>query len=511
MKELVTTEVTEQYISDMRLLEVKPGGQSLFEACSNSIVLFSKYMLGFKLRAWQIDFLSRIQKAVSGDYWTREFSVNTSRQIGKSTSLAILSLWVCVFNKVPGTVHNNSIVGIISASDVQSKKLLYEINKLINIGDVFMDKYSRKGFFSELVDAKEPNNTTTVTFKPGFGDDYLLCGSKSGSVIKSYPPTSGVLGETFTVVMIDEAGKTDKISDTFFYDYIYPTGNSTDAIRVYTSTPWVLSGFFYELIDPEGQKDSHSCERLQFTVDAIKLEDEKYYDTVMRIVNQMNADGKVDEVQRAYYCRFIKGQTSYFNPEKVGALFDEGHERLESFSGECDLGVDFGGQTTSKTVLTISYLDDKGFIHRIYHKVYEVGKDDSIIDDIVVLKKYFNIQRIVPDDCPQGDYLIRDMKDKGWDVHPMNFRTDKTKKYGAFRSKLNRGQVLGYEDAGLKTEMYALEFVEGARNTIIKHAPGYSDDLIDSFLLSCYFYLNDVVGGNFYDMDDYVDSSGKWW
>ena len=72
----------------------------------------------------------------------------------------------------------------------------------------------------------------------------MLAGSKVGSVIKSYPPTTGVLGETFTIVVIDEAGLSEKISDQFFYETVYPTGNKNNAIRIYTSTPWVPSGFF---------------------------------------------------------------------------------------------------------------------------------------------------------------------------------------------------------------------------------------------------------------------------
>ena len=46
-------------------------------------------------------------------------------------------------------------------------------------------------------------------------------------------------------------------------------------------------------------------------------------------------------------------------------------------------------------------------------------------------------------------------------------------------------------DADLNTEMLALENKQGKTNSLIEHAPGYTDDRIDSWLLSCYHYLRD--------------------
>jgi len=360
--------------------------------------------------------------------------------------------------------------------------------------------------FTDLLDDSQANNTSTISLKPykeQIHGDYLLKGTLSGSVIKTYPPTSKVLGETFTVVIIDEAGKTDKITDEFFYEYMYPTGNSTDAIRIYISTPWVCSGFFYRMVDPDNIYSDIDTNVMVFTIDAIKLENEKYYNTVMKTVIQMDKDGKKDEVQRAYYCRFVKGEKSaYFDPEKVFTIFDQQYEPIDTYKGKCDMGVDFGGQRTSKTVITISELTEDNVIRRLYKKVYEVGQDDGLIDDIANLKKDFNIQRIIVDDCPQGDYLIRKMKDKGWDIQPMNFRQEKVKKYGAFRSAVNRERVKSFEDEILKTEMLALEFGQGAQSSVIKHAPGYSDDEIDSFLMSTYFFIEDEDAVTFFGWND---------
>jgi hypothetical protein len=243
-----------------------------------------------------------------------------------------------------------------------------------------------------------------------------------------------------------------------------------------------------------------------FSVNAIELENPKYYETVKKTIDQMNRDGKIDEVQRAYYCRFVRGEKSFFNQDKVFGMFDKSYSMLNSYIQECDMGVDFGGKVSSKTVITISTLTKDNRKMRLYHKSYPVDGDESLLDDISELLKKFNIQRIIPDECPQGAYLIREMVNRGWNVHPMNFRSDKVKKYGAFRAALNREEVVSYEDSDLKTEMVALEQSEGNRQSNIMHAPGYNDDLIDAFVMSCYFYVEEEDSFQYYDLNDYGDN-----
>lgn len=506
---LQETIVDEQFRKEMARFLEKPEGKSLFEACSESVILFAKYMLGINLYSWQVKFLHSINQAVNGGYWTKEFLALTSRQIGKSTAVAILSLWAATFNKKPGGTGNSTLIGVISASDQQAKKLLLEIKKLMRIGGIYMKKtYGEQfeKFFDKLLDEHEANNTTTITFKnynPEIHGDYLLKDSYVGSTIKSYPPTSVVLGETFTILVEDEAGKSERITDQFHDEYASPTGDAFGAIRIYTSTPWTLSGFFYRLADPENMLPEHSYERFMFSCDAIREENPEQYSNIQTKIKGMVLNGKKAEVDRAYYCRFVKGEKTYFDPEKVRALFTEDYEMVHEFKGECDLGVDFGGKTVSRSVITISRTDDEGNIHRLYHKTYPVNEDDSLMEDIAQLMKDFNVQRIIPDECPQGDYLIREMKDNGWNVHPMNFRKEKVKKYGAFRAALNRGVIHSYRDDDLQEEMNAMETSEGSSHSIIKHAPGYTDDLIDSFVMSAYFFVQDEDSFKYYDLDDY--------
>ena len=500
--------VDEVFVEAMNVFREFPKDGKLVEECSKSVVLFAERMLGIRLYSWQVDFLVRIQRAVDGGS-KRHFVALTSRQIGKSTSIAIFALWACVFNKYTGSrknIKNNTVVGVVSASDIQAKKLLHDVELFMRQGDHFMrDSYlNEKGvsifgdkYFTSLVDNQQANNTTTITFKGGEkSQGLLLKDSKSGSVIKSYPPTSVVLGETFSVVIVDEAGKTDRIDDVFFDDYIYPTGNALNAIRIYTSTPWTPSGFFYQMADPNDEFAEHDADRVLYTIDAIRLENPEYYESVKKSIDVMNKDGKTDEVQRAYYCRFVKGELSYFMPDKVKEMFTSEYQMVESCRSECDMGIDYGGQVTSRTVVTISMMDSEGKIKRLYRRAYDVGKDLTLINDVADLLTRFNVQRIIPDDCPAGDFLNRIMIEKGWNVTPMNFRSDKVKKYGAFRSSLNKGLISSYKDSELEVEMVALEQNEGNRQSYIMHAPGYTDDLIDSFVMSCYYFVED-------DSDDF--------
>jgi hypothetical protein len=509
-------EVSEDFIKAMDLYRIPKKGAGLIEASSENVMVFSEKMLGIKPYSWQVWLLNQLQASVNDKNFQKEFVALTSRQIGKSTLIAIFSLWACIFNKYPGGVGNNTVAIITSASDVQAKKLLGDMRKMIRAGDRHMaETYLEpdgspvfgKEFFSGLLSEEDPNNTTTISFMEYKKDVHgsLLRDSKLGPVIKSYPPTSSILGETASIVIIDEAGMTDRITDEFFYDYIYPVGNKTNAVRLYTSTPWVSSGFFYNMVDPDSKKSLDIKPTVAlFTIDAISREDPGMYNSIKnKTIKQLESDGKLDEVQRAYYCQFVKSDTSYFNPVKVIEAFDQKYEMIDSFSSECDMGIDFGGQTTSKSVITITEMNKNGDIRRLFKKVYPVGKDLGLMQDIIDLRKKFpKLQRIIPDDCPQGDFFTREMKEKGWPVFPMNFKSDKVKKYSAFRGALNRGKIKSFEDPDLRTEMLALQMEQGERSLKIKHAPNYTDDEIDSFVMSTYFMVQEEGGLKTFSFDN---------
>lgn len=521
---LEETNITEELIREYSQYSVRPEGKGLVEACSESVIVFAKHMLGIELYTWQKILALDIMKAIEDETLDREFVVLTSRQIGKTTFAAIMALWIALFNKLPSDLGNNSDCGVISASDRQAKLVLKEINNYIRIGDQYCrEHYSREkgdemdeGFLSMLIDDKEDNNKEMITFRADevgvdkrtgveghkFGA-YFLKGSRVGTKIKSYPPTGSILGQKFAYLHEDEAGFAERFDDEAHYEYIKPTGVARNAVRIYTSTPWQPSGFFYELCDVDERASHHPYKRYLFTIEAIRYENPRQYEAAMKTISKMREDGRNSEVERAFYCRFVKGETSYFDPEKVDGIFNKDYDKLEFYDGLCDIGVDFGGQIKSRTTITVSTLSDEGVIKRLYHKAYEVGEDDTLIEDLSSLMKRFpNWQRIIPDDCPAGDFRIRQMKEKGWNVHPMNFKQWKVKKYGAFRDKVNRGEIISYPDDELKVEMKALEWGNTNVQSKISAPRGYRDDLIDGFVMSCFFFLEETEDYSFFVGED---------
>ena len=522
-------DVDKKFIIKMDGYRGVPDGLKLVEGSSVNPSFFCEKMLGVRPYSWQVYVMELFRRAVveRAKYLEidvsmmegpkgflkividgKEFVIITSRQIGKSFLVAVLSLWFTLFNKVPSGVAYNTTVMIVSASDGQSRTLLYEIKKLLRMGDLKMSEYMDgdesifgKEYFTALLSTEDPNNTSVVTFdahseKHG---PFLLNGSRQGSNIKSYPPTASVLGGTASVVFVDEAGKYDRISDEFIYDFLYPVGNSTNAIRGYTSTPWAQIGFYYRMVDPDNLYVDNAKDYLviAFSIEAIAIENPKYYATVMKTVNKLLVDGKKDEVSRAYYCKFVKGETNYFDPLRTVAVFSEQQTFLESFSLPCDMGIDVGGTVNSHTVITISYMDEDGHINRIYCRRYPVQGDLSLLDDIAELRTRFNIQRIIIDDAPSSDLLIRKMEqERFWEVQRFGFRSEKVARYTGFRDKLNRGMLHSYPDDDLHKEMNGMEHSKGSRQSVIQHATGYKDDLIDSWVISSYFFVDVDDGGS---------------
>lgn len=521
---LTETKVDESFIATMKEHLKHTPGKGLLEECSESIPKFAYYMCGIKtIRAWQIYVLLKVQKMLEDDDQkglTKILAVLTSRQIGKTTMDALISDWIVIFNKRPKGLGHHSPIGLISASDDQAKKLMKEMRKILTLADTYMERTYKDGdgkplfgkkVLKNLIDDKEENNTDTITFKVYDKEkhgEYFLKDSLIGSFIKSYPPTAVILGNTFTFVIVDEAGKTDRIKDEVFKDYIRPTTDEYQAPILLTSTAWDPSGYFYETCDVDGKINNPNVESMMFTIDAIKIEAPERYASTMRDIEGMNKAGDTATVQRQYYCRFVKSEKVYFDPEKINECFDPSMAQLEEFKGPCDMGIDFGGKSVSKSAITITYYnEDTGEIIRIYKKKYPLNQDESLFDDAKELQTRFNIQRIIPDDCPAGWYVIKQMIAAGWPVYPMNFKTDKVKKYGAFRARLNLGKVKSFVDDDLQVEMRVMENTQGGKQSYIMAAPGYTDDLIDSFVMSCYFFLEEDNRPSFHYWDNKEDTN----
>jgi hypothetical protein len=509
--------VSSRLIDEVHSLFVPEKGSSLIESCRDSIVLFAHYMLGVRLYAWQAVALSLFEDSVLGRSDVRDFPWVTSRQIGKSTCLQVAALWVTVFNHRPVGMFSQTIVNVFSATNRQAGKLVDKIRLTMNKADSFMHRkykgqYTDKSgrFFRNLIDPKRANNASTISFRAydeSVHGRFLLVGSEAGSYIESHPPTSGVLGETVSFIFLDEAGRKDKISDDFFYEELSPIGDAADAVRVYTSTPWEPSGFFFDLCNPRPGSSVNACV-LRFTIDAIKFEDNSHaqtqYSSVMKRILGWREAGRHDSIRKSYYAEFVRGEKSFFSPSKVEDMFNDSLAPVAAFSEPCVMGVDFGGGVNSPTVVTIVSLTDQGKIRRLMDFSYPVNKDLSLLDDIAGWMKVFNVVDIVVDDCAAGVTHMNKMEqERGWTITRMPFKTYKMQKYTAFRIMLNKGLVESYEDDALRDEMNSMQ-KSGQSSQSVSCPKHGSDDLIDSFVIASFNYVDDEVSRvKFLSLDDY--------
>lgn len=510
---LKETYITKKILKHVTKVRTTPESGDLVELCSSNVVWFAEKMLGMELFAWQVVFLKSLQDSLEGR--SSKISVcMTSRQIGKTTAVAVFALWASVFNKKPEDKGFHTNVCLTSRDFASAKKLLSDIRILIRIGDRFMrDRYVDSddnplfgyfedgkyvGFFASLLSKDQPNNATTLTWEDYDKDvhgDFLLKDSKVGSKVICIPPTPTALGNSFSIGIIDEAAH-DSVPDSFWFDDLKPTGDATNAMWVMISTPWNPKGFFYEFIDLLDEFGSESqFVRMYFTLNALRDDPSpraqaQYKRVIHDIETIYKPRGRFDEVKRGYYCEFVKGDSSFFSMEAVNGCFDSSASKVESFEGACDLGVDFGGSGKSHTVVTACALLD-GVVTRLNHHRYPVDDDLSLINDIESYWfKNFNVQRVVVDDCPAGRHLINVMvHEKGWNVTRFVFRREKVSKYTAFKDMLYAGRVRSYTDDILRLEMLGLEHSKGMRTDSIRCSLSGTDDLIDSFVIGSYHFL----------------------
>ena len=435
-----------------------------------STAYFAFHSLGLEPRGWQHTFWRSL------DYGAKRVGCVTSRQIGKSTAVAVFALKVAAYNLRPKGFNKKTHVGIISASDEQSKKIMLEIRRLIHMGDENVSK--RTGgkitkFYTKMIDSGQSaaNNKTAITFTNG---NQIIC----------LPPTPRIRGYSFSYVFVDEAAFI--IDDNVFFEYVEPTTANTDGVIVLTSTPNGQQGWFFDLFDPEDKRATQEYKRFWFHYTVV--EEEEFIKNMQAKKALYMETGRDKEWEQEYDALFTSQTTAFFENEDVDKGISVDRTRLDSYSGECDMGVDFG-MVHSKTVITISALIDKKAT-LIYDYEYK-DSDETLMQDIETLCSKFNIQRIVCDDCPEGHYIIQELIRKGKNVTKMGFKAEKIIKYMAFRKALKQQKVQYYKNAQLVAQMKSLQQIEGPTSTKIEKASGGRDDYPDSFLLSCYHLIEE--------------------
>jgi len=291
-------------------------------------------------------------------------------------------------------------------------------------------------------------------------------------------------GYSFSYVFVDEAAFIE--DENVFFEYIEPTTSNTDGVIIITTTPNGQQGWLYELFDPENKMKNHEYKRFWFHYSVV--EDEDFQKNMEAKKRLYYSTGREKQWEQEYDALFTSQTTAFFESEDVDKGINTELFRMDSYPGECDLGLDFG-MVHSKTVLTISALIDKKAT-LIYDYEYK-NSDETLLQDIETLCTKFNIQRIIADDCPEGHYIIQELVRRGKNVTKMSFKSEKVAKYMAFRKALKQGKVQYYNNPQLIMQMKSLQQIEGPTSTKITKPSGGRDDYPDSFLLSCYHLIEE--------------------
>lgn len=467
----------------------------------DSITYFCYHQLGITPYAWQHMLFNKVIKD------DQDILACTPRQVGKSFAVAVTALHHVTYNTLPiASKGKRTIMGIASKSEGQSKKIIKDIRALMDIGDDHIHrKYGVKDFFKSRLSVKQSdtNSKTQLTFREpvskwdGKKKIKVPEGKIVGEII-AVPATESARGNTFSKLFMDEAAFFEM--DDFYSTVAEPTLRSTNGHSIVTTTPHGQRGWFFKVFDPfDDTYVENPYYRLWLHWEHIENEQEK--EAVLTKQKNMEQSGEIRQFEQEYEARFTSDASSFFDAERVDEMFDKTMTPWDRYDKPTELGIDVGFET-SRSVVTISRLGSDGIIRRVWHNVYPQGNDMSLVEDVIKLIPLYNVQRVIIDHCPAASGMIQDFRKRGVNIKLMSFKKDKSAKYFQFRSKMYKGLIKSYPDRKLSAEMKALEEIEGIRSTRIEKPKSGSDDSIDSFVISTYFYIEDSKGLRTYDLDE---------
>ncbi|MEK0338049.1 MAG: hypothetical protein QQN41_11510, partial [Nitrosopumilus sp.] len=291
--------------------------------CTEHPSYFVAHMLGIVPYKYQHMFLR--QFAV-GEKVPKRLIICKARQMGFSYFLAFLAIWYAFGNIAKTGMHNDTKVGIISRSDNQAKKLMALIQKIIRLSKVNLNF---------AIDKKSPWNKYELHFTNGF--------------IKCYPPTDACRGETFDILIVDEARGVDK---EIFVDAMEPTVTAVDGCIIMVSTPRGQKGMFFELFDPDDIYPKHEYKRYWFNWKQSENEIQKRI--VAEKLKIAKATGNMKSFNQEYNAMFTVDEEAFFENadiEKGANSEPKLTTQYECKDLPCSMGVDYG-ITTAATCIT---------------------------------------------------------------------------------------------------------------------------------------------------------------
>ena len=454
-------------------MSIKPKNFSLVLA-SRHPFLWAYHVCRVKPRDYQFKILDHMLKY-------RSIAAVTSRQIGKSTSVAIFSFWAAYNNKFPSGTNKDTKIVIVSHTEDAAKKLLRDIDNLISRADETIASYTshskmfHRNYFNDRIKKK---TIFEIEFPKGS--------------IKIFPPTGKVRGNTADVLIIDEAAFLHAPDpDYFFSSEALPLISTTSGKIFLFSTPNANSGFFYEIIRPTSDTPLHGWKRIWLPWTCVKVE--SILENIWERRHQMIEKGSERSFKVEYEASFMSGQYTFFPTEIIDQCIDPNLTEEISWDQPVTLGIDFG-DVHSRTVVTVTHydkLEDK--IRVLWYKEFPAGYNNADLPDFIErLRKSgkYKIKDIVVDDCVGGRTAIEMLKRRGYHIIPFSFTKSKQEFYEYLKVAFATKRIILYNDVTMISQIKAIEAHETKLGRTQIHKPlGGRDDIVDSLMMACSPYI----------------------
>lgn len=410
--------------------------------------------------------------------------VGKSRQIGLSICVAVLGIWYAVFNKANkgrGTsIYNNTKVGIVSRSEGQARKLMKEIQNMFwNTEKDFQEIYMKKR------SSRNPLNRTEIHFKNGW--------------IKCFPPTDACRGETFDLLIIDEAAFVD---GELFKDAMEPTVTAVSGKIILSSTPKGQTGFFFELFDPFNKfnLNDREYERFWFYWEMCENAMQK------RIIEQKKKfameTGTMKSFSQEYEADFTADIEAFFDNSDIdNGINPDLVEQYDWKKSPCTVAIDYGSNMSATSItVTTKY---KGKIILLFQFAQKSLDENLLMDktwehSVPSLMKRYDVQHIVVDNCAMGTRTNKDLENKGYpvvrfDFHGGSDHGNKNRGYYMLRTAIKCGHIKYPRIKPLIYEMKCLQErrLPSGRMQICAPDSAHNDDRCDGLLMGCFPFLDD--------------------
>ena len=431
--------------------------------------LFAYYVIGVKPRKYQFKMLNDM-------FIHQKVAAVTSRQIGKSVSAAIFSLWAAYSNAYPSGPQMNTKCLIVSHTEQAAKNLLKTIDEFIHMADDRWSKYTEgtkyhtRRYFHDMI---KRQTVDEIEFP--------------GGRIMAYPPTDKVRGLSIDILMIDEAAWLNTPDpEAFFNQGAMPTTTNTKGKIVLFSTPKSTSGFYFKIVRPEFDTPAEGWERIVFHWTVVEVPSVR--DEIWKKRREYMSKGDEAEFKIEYECDFRSGKHSYFNPDIIDKSVIDAYVQEPAWKTPVTMGLDFG-DTHSRTVLTIvDHDNDNKKCRLLWYKEFPSGYNNAdlpeFIDNLVKSGRFLP-KTIVCDDCVGGKTAIELLRRRGYNLTMFGFKAQKEEYYEYMKVAFSSGRIELYPDAIVTAQLKGLESHELPSGRLAIRKPnGGRDDICDSLMMA---------------------------